>query len=492
MNFIKKNISISLLFLVLFLKPVYGEEPAIDISDRNYFLKLRELFTLAERSIDISSEAIVFSDKPGDPVGILLGDLVMAQKRGARVRLFLNTFTPHGTQDSLFLHEDKLWSLRREGVEIHFVSPTYHLTDQLVLIDYKKVLEGGLRWSWQDLEKGLGSATLMESPALAEKKRIRLEFLPLWDVEQKREDQTQGSVAVPFYLLHEMRYFPEMVIHDDGDSLKIYLALLRLFYKTQNVRLTAIYEDLAGEIPADQYFEKNAVHFQVMKALERLDSGYELIQMEKKEADRAYIQMILPSQSEAVIKIPLFFFQEGYAKDLTPPALFAYFVIAYKTQISGESPVWLGSERNVEQDFPVSSEIFRAGVRELRERNLVEIFPFMLQEGIRKMNALEYRYLLNPVPTMSQRLDTWDRLREEFGTDDVKKAQQLAAMLGEPEDPKVIAVYLRLMKNFSENEVMSFTERVAMLPPQSTPAQMNYLQTLLEHETSNTQLVTTP
>lgn len=462
----------------------------MDISDRAYYQKVRELFLLAQKTIDLSIEAISVKDSPGDPVSVLIEDLITAQKRGVRVRLFLNTFAPaSGTQGSLFLHDDILWVMRRGGIEIHFVSPAYHLKDQLIIIDEKQVLEGGLRWRKEDLESSLGSATLLESEPLANQKRLRLEFLPLWDVEQKRLEQTEGNVGVPVYLIREMRYFPKMVLHDDGDAIKVYLSLLRLFYQVQDVHLNAVYEELSHDIPADEFYEPTAAAFQVIRTIERLEE-YGLIQIERKDSDRARIRMIFPSQNDAMIKVPIFFFQEGFSKTLTPPAIFAYFVITYKTQISGEAPVWLGSERNVEQDFPMAEAKFRAGVSELRERNLVEVFPFQLQKSYRKLSSLEYRYLLNPVPTMSQRLQAWDRLREEFGDEQVRRAQDLAKILGEPEDPKVIAVYLDLLKNFKAEDVMAFTERLSMLPPDSTPAQMDYLRTLLEHESQNTSLAT--
>jgi hypothetical protein len=463
----------------------------MDVSDRYYYKKLRELFLTAKNTIDISAEAVTSGDSPDDPVSILIQDLITAQKRGVRVRFFLNTFTPSGTKESLFLHDDILWNMRNHGIEIHFVNPSYYLRDQLIIIDHKEVLEGGLRWTRDELENRLGSATLMSSEQLAEQKRLRLEFLPLWDVEQKKSEEAAGTVAVPFYLIHELPYFPQMVINDDGDAIKIYLTLLRIFYQVQDVHLSVNYEELGSEIPADQYFEPHAVLFQTVKTLERLEEAYGLIQIEKKESDRARIRMVFPSQKDALIKVPVTFFQEGYSKNLTPPAIFAYLVLCYKTQISGEAPVWLGSERNIEQDFPLSKEKFRNGIMELRQQNLVEVFPFELQEGYRKLESLEYRYLLNAPKTMSERLELLGRLRDQFGSSEVEQAQALAALLGEPEDPKVIASYLDLLKHFKEEDVRVFTERLSTLPPESTPELMDYLRTLLEYETQKkTQLVT--
>ncbi len=462
----------------------------MEVSDHHYFEKVKELIAEAKKSIDISMETFSLSQDPDDPVFQLVRHLMAAQKKGVRVRLFLNTFSAgKSSEPGLFLRDDVLYQMRRLGAEIHFVSPQYHLRDRLMMIDGKLILEGGIPWAQKDLENPKGSAILIESAPVADQKRIRLEFLPLWDIEQKKMQRTDGEVGVPFHVLQELRIFPSMVIHEDGDAMKIYFKLLRIFYETQETNLTVILEDLGQEIPAADNYEREILLFHSAKALERLAAEYQLIKIQEKQADRFKIEIVIP-RSEPLIEVPIDFFRENYAKDLSPGAIFAYLVILYRTQISGQAPVWLGSEHNVEQDFPLTKEKFRIGIAELRAKNIIEVFPFKLKDGYRELESLEYRYLLNPLKTLSERLETWDRLRQEFGEDHLKEAQELAGLFGEPEDPKVVSVYLKLLTDFNKHDVWALTERLAMLPPQSTPDLLNYLQTILEHETKKTQLAT--
>lgn len=471
--------------------PDIPEAAVEDVSDRNYYQKLRELIMGAEQSIDISAENIAMEEGPDDPAAVLVEDLIRAQKRKVPVRLFLNTFSEAAEETPFFLREDVLYRMRREGVEIHFVNPGYRLLDRLMIIDQRKVLEGGVSWNKKDFENSLLSAVLIHSSQLAGKKRARLEFLPLWDVEQHKKELTQGGIPVPFYLLRDIKYFPSMVRNDDGDAMKIYFALLQIFHHVQDVHLTASFDELAREIPAENYYEKSALQFQVLKTLDRLATEYGLIEIEKKAVDRYQIRMIFPSDNEPVIRVPQIFFQENYAKELSEEGLFSYLVILYRSQISGEAPIWLGSERNIEQDFPMAKEKFRMGVSELREKNLIEVFPFKLQGGYKLLESMEYRYLLNPILSQAERLGIWSRLRDQYGDDSFKKAQSMAAALGEPEDPKVLTVYMDLMKRFKSEDVLAFTERLSSLPPESTPELLTYLRTLLEHETQkNVQLGT--
>jgi len=199
---------------------------------------------------------------------------------------------------------------------------------------------------------------------------VRLELLPLWDVQVQKEERKSGAVPIPVYLLTELKYFPSMVQVEDADAFKIYLALLRNFSHTQDVRLTAVFEDLAQELPIDRESDKSGVIFQVMKALERLSEKYGLLKIEKQEPERAGIRFSLSEKNLPAVGVPAAFFEGNYAKELSVYALYAYFVILYRCQTSGDSPVWLGSEINVENDFPIPHDRFRLVARRPRRRSL--------------------------------------------------------------------------------------------------------------------------
>ena len=461
------------------------EESVEDVSDRVYFEKVRQLTASAEKSIDIALSEIRASDSPQDPVQLLIQDLISAEKRSVQVRIFLNTFNTSGFEGSLFLRDDTLENLRREGVEVHFVQPEYRLYGQFLIFDGEFILEGGVPWYTTSLEKGLGLATLIHSEFLAAKKRVWLELLPLWDIQEKKAEKKEGRLAVPLFLFRELKYFPTMVSFDDGDAVKIFLKLLRDFYQSQQTRLRVSLEELGQEIPADRYFERVAVRAQVVKTLERLQDQYGLLKIENREAEYAEIFFSFPGNLEPSVGVPLTFFTENYAKDLSAQALFVYGVILYKSQISGHSPVWLGSPRNVERDFPLSSVHFQSGIGELRRKNLIEVFPFSLNQGggYKELASREFRYVLNRIPTLSERLTAWQLLRDQFGDDPFKKAREMAEIFGETEDPKVVAVYLELLKQFKEEDIRSLTQRIAVLPPSSTPELLDYLYELLSRET---------
>lgn len=455
------------------------------IHDTFYIQKLRESIASAKETIDVSIETVAVGSDQYDAVTELLNDLVSAVKRGVVVRLFLNTYSASSYDASLFLREDILKNFREYGLKVHFVNPKYHLTDHLVVFDGKFILEGGPPWTSEGFSSALSSATWIVSEEVAEQKRRRLELFPLWNVQMKREARQMGELAIPLFLLKEIDYLPAMIRSEDGDALKIYLALLRVFYETQNVDVTVPFEDLTHVIPADKYYEETAVVFQVFSAIERLAKNYNLLEVVEEGVDRMRVRLKLPTSLSPVVGIPTAFFDENFAKELSPHAIYVYAVILYRSQMSGKAPVWLGSENNIQQDFPISSGYFRSGVAELRELNLIEVYPFFLrQKGNNPtIQKPEHRYLINAIPSLSDRLATWDRLRTEFGEFSFTKARGLAKLLGEPDDPKVIATYIDLLQRFSVEDIRSLTKHVARLDAKSTPAMLDYLVLLLQNET---------
>ena len=137
----------------------------------------------------------------------------------------------------------------------------------------------------------------------------------------------------------------------------------------------------------------------------------------------------------------------------------------------------------------MTREQFKLAVDELRRQNLIEIYPFNLRQGngYTGPNTLENRYLMNEIAALSERLETWSRLRDQFGDEDFKRARDLAEIFGEPEDPKVVIAYIKLLGQYTYTDIQSLTQHLSTLPPTSTPSQLSYLQQLLGHETQGMQ-----
>ncbi len=472
--------------------PVSSSFQVWDVSDRAYAVKVRELVGAARFTIDLSLKSMDAGDSLQDAVKVILDDLMSAAKRGVRVRLFLNTSGFEETERSIFLRDDKLVEMRSTGMLLHFVHPKHPIADQVLLFDSELVLEGGPVWTHQGLTEGWGAATLTRSRELASQKRARLELLPLWDLKSERDAHLDGEIPIPLFLIQDVKYFSSMVQSEDGDSLRVYLTLLEKFFKLHSTTFTISMADLKARLPSSDTQDPGSQVYLAYEALRRLGGTYDLAAIKNEDPNQVEINLKLPEKLDPVIRVPEPFFHENYAKSLSPRALVAYFILMYRFQMSGASPVWIGTEANVEQDFPITRDDFRLGVQELRRENLIEVYPFSLRQGSGYLgpDSIGYRYLLNEIPTLSERLETWSRLRDDFGEDEFRRARALADQLGEPEDPKVVVTYMQLLTEYAKSDIESLTQHVAQLPPTSTPDLLNYLRQLLKNETQPSQGLT--
>lgn len=213
-----------------------------DISDRVYQGQVYALLDRAKSSIVLSMYLIRPGEDPKHPVNRLLQDLIEARRRGVEVAIYLNTkFKNHDpakvVQDAWF---DRL---REAGVVIHLISPVRRLHDKLVIVDRRFVVEGSMNWSVSAIAENLESATIIESPELAEAKLHRFQFFPLWGKEapkaprQKKArpappplfpDGPPPAIEIPKAFLEEKKYIPAMISRQSERALRLLLLLLYL------------------------------------------------------------------------------------------------------------------------------------------------------------------------------------------------------------------------------------------------------------------------
>jgi len=130
--------------------------------------------------------------------------------------------------------------LRKAGVTIKLISPVRRLHDKLVIVDRRFVVEGSTNWSVAAIADNLESATIIDSPDLAESKLRRIGFFPVWGEEAKKLPPAQApeealfpaghptSIEIPVALLEERRFFPKMITHQRARAMKLYLLFLYL------------------------------------------------------------------------------------------------------------------------------------------------------------------------------------------------------------------------------------------------------------------------
>jgi len=145
-----------------------------DISDREYEQAVIELIDNAKESVVLGMYYISTQLETNNPVKLLLNDLVEAKKRGVQVKIYLNTKFPDVSYEEI-VGDEEFKRLEDAGCEVYFIPQGRRLHDKVVIVDRRYVIDGSMNWSIIALRNNFESATLIDSPGLAEEKIARLE-----------------------------------------------------------------------------------------------------------------------------------------------------------------------------------------------------------------------------------------------------------------------------------------------------------------------------
>lgn len=283
-----------------------------DVSDRVYQGRVYALLDRAKSSITISMYLLRPGEDSRHPVNRLLQDLIDARGRGVSVEIYLNSKFKGGDPRKLI---EGPWfdRLRQAGVVIKLVSPVRRLHDKLVIVDRHFVVEGSTNWSVAAIADNLESATIIESPQLAESKLRRIGFFPIWGEETKKLPTAQApeealfpagpptSIEIPIALLEERRFFPKMISYQRARALKLYLLFLYLAEAKAADKFSVSLEaagDFVGIVPGKG---RTAVRREVIRVLRDLEKIDRLLKPEFRHGKPAWIELFPPAGEKFTI-----------------------------------------------------------------------------------------------------------------------------------------------------------------------------------------------
>jgi len=360
-----KHSFLKLSLLILLITPISGyaadfhDAQVADISDRKYEPAVIELLDNAKESIVISMYII----KPTTaPVALLLNDLAEALERGVTVEIYLNTRFKSNDPHKLTRH---FKDLENKGARIYLASPHYRLHDKLIIVDKRFVVEGSANWSVSALKNNHESATIIDSPELAEAKLIRIRNFLLKGMEGKQEATDRidrpkvksplpEAIEIPLALLEEKKYFPTMRRRGDNRPISAYLLLIAESARIGKNEFFLDLEDFAALLKLPEDSSDTAKRRQVIKTLKKLSNKYELITATFTHGKDAYIKLIqLPGDTFTASSS--IFDPESLAK--TSPTLKTILLI----NLTGEDY----SKEELYKRFHTTLKQYRKGLKEI-------------------------------------------------------------------------------------------------------------------------------
>ena len=278
-----------------------------DISDREYEQAVIELIDNAKESVVLGMYYISTQLETNNPVKLLLNDLIEAKKRGVQVKIYLNTKFPDVSYEEL-ISDDEFKRLEDAGCEVYFIPEGRRLHDKVVIVDRRYVIDGSMNWSIIALRNNFESATLIDSPGLAEEKIARLENIYKTQKEKeddgKRErkplylDSITSQIEIKKALLEDERYFSGMLKASDHRVMDLYLILTAYSQKLGKDEFFLNLEDAGLGLGLPISWDDEALRRQVIKALRTLEDRYKLIKVEFYHASDGQIT-ILPVLGES-------------------------------------------------------------------------------------------------------------------------------------------------------------------------------------------------
>ncbi len=275
---------------------MFVEARVADASDRLYEPAAIWLIDHAQRSVVLSLYLIRDSDDARHPVNRLLNDLWEATQRGVSVTLYLNTKFK-GAAPGDVLHTPGLTRLTHAGAHVIAHPSTRRFHDKLLIVDERYILEGSTNWSVEALKSNGESNTVIDSPALAKIKLIRLRPPAPSPGALGREPVAPPVTAIPFpaALLTREGALTRLVARQQDRAFKTFLLLLRDAAAQGGsecfVNLEALGEDLG--LPAS--WDETAVRRQVMKVLKVLAEPEPLVEVRFTYGRDAWVKLLLPT-----------------------------------------------------------------------------------------------------------------------------------------------------------------------------------------------------
>ncbi|MDO8603514.1 MAG: hypothetical protein Q7O04_06690 [Candidatus Omnitrophota bacterium] len=104
-------------------------------------------------------------------------------------------------------------------------------------------------------------------------------------------------------------------------------------------------------------------------------------------------------------------------------------------------------------------------MRELEKYGVLEIKRARIAKGVGHENREPSEYLLGILYSEKDMEKKWLGMEKLYGKDTVAKAREFSFMIDKGYSPKVVENFIRIMKEYNENDVRKAVEKVSSMRP---------------------------
>jgi hypothetical protein len=280
-----------------------------------------------------------------------------------------------------------------------------------------------------------------------------------------------------------------MVTTSADKTFDLYLAIIALSQENPNepakTKIILDYEKLPQYFGTLQEGKLKAYKHAVNKELTKVEQKYKLIKLNKKYGENPEIELLASEASKQdMIALPRTYWEYSINKNLGLTSKFMCLISLYETRISPEKPWWTMTQDEIADKYGVKRWTVYTGSKELKEQNILEIEYARTSKDNKGDFAVRppNRYKLNDLISETEREQTFNTLKDEYGETNFNEAKSMAGDLDEPNDPLVIETLLDLIKIYGLDKVKAAVAIPAGYKADNSMKHIRYVIGILQKE----------
>ena len=431
MNF-RRLVATVIILSLLLTQSIFANDKLL--FGKDYFTALHKALEEAKNSIYVAMYLISLPGRveTGNPVSVLVEDLIRAKERGVYVKVVLD--------DTKFSVNYRAFrKLKEAGLDIGLDSPGKLMHGKGIVVDKKLVFIGSTNWTRASMYDNHEFSVLVDSPLIAEKLIGYISGIKLNPDIPLLSDKDPG-VHMPSSLLTGKDGLSRLLTNHAKKSFDLYLYIIK---EADHGRLKIVYKDLARYLGYDKNY-----YFNVRRPLNKLVRRYRLL--EHRPWSKHLTLRSFPGES---IVLPYNYWLYGYDKTLSFKAKYMYLVSLVEAKNSSRNPYWFRSNVDLALKYNIGERTVSSGIKELESANILEVTRHIPRDlgkwGDRPVN----RYRLNRLFSKEEFKEGIERLNKEYGEDTVSKARGFSGEVNEPLDIANIEVFIGLIGEYGYDRV---------------------------------------
>lgn len=475
--------SIILIFSLLFSPLAFAFQADVqNVPSDNYFESTLTEINNAKSSVSVFMYLVsVFPEEPESQSNKLLQALVFAQKRGVAVKVILdqNVDFTEETQSNLLYYsknQNAYEFLKKNEVPVFFDEAGTCTHAKVIIIDEESVILGSTNWSRAAFTVNHEADGIIRSKEFASSLLNELNQIQTQDVPAIATPTV--SISADFLLQENL--LGEMVTQSDDRAYDVYLYFLSLYNDNPDGKVTLNYDALAQSLSIDKMTRED-YRRQINKVLEKLKDKYKLIDFQNpqrnQDADIVLKSIQDPTKPYSAPKenkalLPTTYWKYHWNQTLPLSAKVMYLINMLYSKDS--SPSWFMARSTISKRHHISESFISDGTQALRKQNLLFV-QYGELEGKSYKDRPANIYTPKPFYNPEDLEKAFAKLESQYGKDTFDKIRQIASIVYEDNDPRVMKTLLDLEKTYGEAVVLEASQKIGDKNPDNPKRSTGYL-----------------